>query len=130
MIKRLLPYANKIVGKYQSGFCRHKLTVDQLFSIRKMLEKIISHVNIISKRITYLSTSKRRTTVSTGKHYCHAMFEFDISLHLVKLIPETLIGAESCVRVQNNFSSPFNTNVGIQQGDLLPCIIFNIALKK
>ena len=35
----MTPYANEIIGEYQSGFRRNRSTVDHIFSIRQMLEK-------------------------------------------------------------------------------------------
>ena len=36
---KLVPYAEKITGEYQGGFWRGRPTVDQIFSVRQILEK-------------------------------------------------------------------------------------------
>jgi hypothetical protein len=36
---KLVPYAEEIIGKYQGGFQRGRSTVDQIFTMRKVLEK-------------------------------------------------------------------------------------------
>ena len=38
-LSRMTPYANEIIGEYQCGFRRNRSTVDQIFSIRQILEK-------------------------------------------------------------------------------------------
>ena len=35
----LVPYAEEIIGKYQEGYQRGRSTVDQIFSMRQILEK-------------------------------------------------------------------------------------------
>ena len=35
----MLPYAEEIIGEYQGGFQRGRLTVDQVLTVRQILEK-------------------------------------------------------------------------------------------
>jgi hypothetical protein len=37
---KLLPYAEKVIGNYQSGFRRGKSTLDPIYILRQILEKI------------------------------------------------------------------------------------------
>ena len=39
LLSRITPYANEIIGEYQCGFRRNRLTVDHVFSIQQILEK-------------------------------------------------------------------------------------------
>jgi hypothetical protein len=41
LAKRLEPYAEEIIGKYQCGFRRSRATTDQFFSMQIMLEKVL-----------------------------------------------------------------------------------------
>jgi hypothetical protein len=41
----MAPYANEIIGKYQYGFKRNISTIDNIFSIRKIFEKIWEYTN-------------------------------------------------------------------------------------
>lgn len=58
------------------------------------------------------------------------MEEFNIPMHLIKLVKETLSKVECKVKVQNNMSRSFQTHTGLRQGDSLSCLLFNIALEK
>ena len=40
LLSRMIPYANEIIGEYQCGYRRNRSTVDHIFSIRQILEKI------------------------------------------------------------------------------------------
>ena len=39
LLTRMTPYANEITGEYQCDFRRNRSTVDNIFSIRQILEK-------------------------------------------------------------------------------------------
>jgi sorting nexin-29 len=40
---RLLPYAEKAIGSYQCGFQQGRSTVDQIYTLRQILEKTTEH---------------------------------------------------------------------------------------
>ena len=39
LCERLKPFVNKLIGSYQSGFRPGKSTIDQIFTLRQILEK-------------------------------------------------------------------------------------------
>ena len=39
LLSRTTPYANEIIGEYQSGFRRNRSTINHLFCIQQILEK-------------------------------------------------------------------------------------------
>lgn len=43
LLSRLAPYADKIVGDDQAGFRRNTSTIDQIFSLRQILEKKLEY---------------------------------------------------------------------------------------
>ena len=59
-----------------------------------------------------------------------AFKEFRIPTHLIKLIQESLSRVECKVKVQKTMSCSFTTRTGLQQGDSLSCLLFNLALEK
>lgn len=124
---RLSIYCEGIIGGYQSGFRKGKSTVDQIFLLRQALEKTYeygmdTHHLFIDFKCAYDSID-RRSLYTT-------MREFDIPVHLIKLIKTTLSHVECKVKVQNSFSRSFQTRTGLRQGDSLSCLLFNIALEK
>jgi hypothetical protein len=43
LFKRILPHAGKVIGSYQCGFQKDRSIVDQIFSLRQIMEKSIEH---------------------------------------------------------------------------------------
>jgi hypothetical protein len=39
LLSRLIPYGEEVIGDYQCGFRRKRLTTDHIFSIRQILDK-------------------------------------------------------------------------------------------
>lgn len=124
---RLQPYAENIIGKYQSGFCREKSTIDQIFMLRQVLEKtheygIITHHLFIDFKSAYDSIDRIALY--------EAMKGFNIPAHLIRLIKETLSNVVCQVKIQKNMSRQFTTHCGLRQGDSLSCLLFNLALER
>ena len=52
LLSRMTPYANEIIGEYQCGFTRNRSTVDHIFSIRQMLQKMWEYNRDVSQLFT------------------------------------------------------------------------------
>jgi hypothetical protein len=63
---RLTPYVNEITGDHQCGFRRNISTSDQIFYIRKILEK---NGSIMGQCISYLLTSRKPMTQLREKFF-------------------------------------------------------------
>jgi sorting nexin-29 len=59
-----------------------------------------------------------------------AMEELQIPRKLISLVEITLRNARCKVKTPNGITDPFDTKKGLQQGDALSCMLFNIALEK
>ena len=124
---RLSPYAENIIGNYQAGFRANRSTIDQIFTLRQILEKtqeynIDTHHMFVDFKAAYDSVIRQ--------DLCEAMAELGIPEKLIRMVKLTLRNTECRVKVQNSISDPFNTRNGLKQGDALSCTLFNIALEK
>jgi sorting nexin-29 len=59
-----------------------------------------------------------------------AMEEFQIPRKLRSLVEITLRNARCKVKTPYGITDPFDTKQGLWQGDVLSCMLFNIALEK
>jgi hypothetical protein len=57
------------------------------------------------------------------------MEEFLIPMKLINLTKATLRNIKCRVKIQNQLSELFITEIGIRQGDALACLLFNVALE-
>lgn len=127
LYKRLVPYAEEILGEYQCGFRQQRSTSDQMFSIRQIMEKckefsVTTHHLFLDFKSAYDSVARKKLWT--------AMMELGVPLKLISLVKMTLTDINSRVRLRNQLSEPFETDTGLRQGDPLSTLLFNIALEK
>ena len=127
LFKRLEFYTSNIIGRYQCGFQKGKSTIDQLHTIRQILEKtkeynIDTYHLFIDFKAAYDSINREKLL--------EAMLEFNIPNKLISLTRMTLKGFLCRVKISSSLSEPFFTEKGLRQGDSLSCLLFNIALEK
>jgi sorting nexin-29 len=127
LFQRLQPYVEKLLGNYQCGFRNGKSMSDQLHSMRQILEKMreygLSTFNLfVNFKATYDSINRTQLF--------KAMEEFQISRKLRSLVEITLINVRCKVKTPSGITDPFDQKKGLQHGDALSCMLFNIALEK
>jgi sorting nexin-29 len=57
------------------------------------------------------------------------MSEFNISNKLISLTGMTMENTKSLIRIRSDLSDPITKKKGLIQGDLLACLLFNLALE-
>ena len=127
LCERLKPYLNNIIGSYQCGFRPGKSTTDQIFTLRRLLEKTLEfqidiHHLFIDFKQAYDSIN--RSSLFT------TMRSFGIPSKLNRLCWLTLANTNSVVKIGNDKSEQFVTMQGFRQGDALSCDFFNLCLEK
>jgi len=127
LFNRLLPYMEANIGDYQCGYRQGRSTIDQIFTVRQILEKCNEHNKdthhlFIDFKAAYESIDRSRLYAAMG--------ELNIPQKLIALVMTTLNNTQCRVKIQNRLSAPINTKNGIRQGDALACLLFNIALEK
>lgn len=127
LYERIRPYADKCVGAYQAGFQKGRSIVDQVFTLRQILEKTREH-NIGTYHL-FIDFKSAYDSVIRSKLY-QAMDELQIPPKIIRMVKATMAKVICRVRVQDELSEPFETDRGIRQGDSLACFLFNLALEK
>jgi sorting nexin-29 len=101
---RLKPHASQIIGQYQCGIREAVSTIDQIQTLRQILEKmefqIEPHHLFIDFKTAYDKVNRNQL--------CKAMLEFGIPLKLVRLTQATMEGTTAKVKVQNELSESFH----------------------
>lgn len=126
LCERLKPFVNELIGPYQCGFRPGKSTLDQMFTLRQILEKtqefqIDTHHLFIDFKVAYDSVDREQLY--------RAMSHLGIPAKLVRLCRMTMEKSRCSVKVGKNTTEPFDVEKGLRQGDALSCNLFNIALE-
>lgn len=113
LVQQLLPYTEQLIGPYQRGFMKGKLTVDQIFTLQQVLEKAREYK--IQTHHLFIDFKNAHDSVNRKELYA-ALENLKIPKKLVRLCWATLEGGCCMVR---QFSGEFLSTVGIRQGDRL-----------
>lgn len=127
ILSRLIPYAENVLGEYQAGFRANRSTIDQLFTLRQLLEKGWEYNRPIHN--LFIDFRQAYDSVERSQVW-NAMAEFSIPKKLIRMTKVCMEGGISKVRVNNKLSSSFEINSGLKQGDALSPLLFNLVLEK
>ena len=125
--ERLKPYLNNIIGSYQCGFRPGKSTTDQIFTLRRLLEKTLEFQ--IDTHHLFIDFKQAYDSISRESLF-NTMRSFGIPSKLNRLCWLTLANTVSVVKIGNETSEQFSTKLGFRQGDALSCDFFNLCLEK
>jgi len=126
IFNRMVPYAERVLGEYQGGFRHGRSTVDQIFTIRQILEKC--HEQSIETHHLFVDYEKAYDSVNRNELW-KAMREFGIPMKLIGMTRLTVQYTEGMVRIGGRLSPIFRINTGLRQGDLLSPMLFSLALE-
>ncbi|XP_043064519.1 uncharacterized protein LOC122320475 [Drosophila ficusphila] len=126
LCEKLKPHAEALIGPYQCGFRPGKSTMDQIFTLRQILEK--SHENQIDTYHLFVDYKAAFDSPRRDLLYA-AMSELGIPAKLTRLCRMTLSNTNSSVKVGHDQSETFNTKLGLRQGDSLSCMLFNLLME-
>jgi sorting nexin-29 len=124
---RLSGYTERIIGKYQCGFRKGKSTTYHIFTLSQIMEKTFEYQ--IGVHPLFIDFKSAYDSIHREKLLC-AMMEFGIPLKLIRLVKTTMTNVQCSVQIQSHLSEPICTTRGVRQGDVLACLLFNIALEK
>ncbi|XP_062141784.1 uncharacterized protein LOC133849679 [Drosophila sulfurigaster albostrigata] len=93
--ERLKPYTSTLIGPYQCGFRPGKSTIDQIFTLRQILEK--THENGIDTHHLFVDYKAAFDSPTRERLYA-TMSEFGIPAKLIRLCRMTLSSTISSVK--------------------------------
>lgn len=127
LCERLKPIVNNLIGPYQCGFRPGKSTIDQIFTLRQILEKTLekqidTHHLFVDYKAAFDSTIR--------SHLYETMSNFGIAAKLIRLCRMTLRNTSCAVLIGKDLTTPFETKRGFRQGDSLSCDFFNLMMER
>jgi hypothetical protein len=111
LLSRLIPYADEIIGEHQCRFRRKRLTTDEIFYIRHILEKKWGYNGIVHQ--LFIDFKKAYDSVRR-EVLCNILIEFGIPWKLVGLIKVCLNETYNRVRIGENLSDKFTVQNGLK----------------
>jgi sorting nexin-29 len=114
------------MGAYQAGFRKGKSTIDQLFTVRLILEKfweykIDGHQIFVDFKQAYDKIKR--------KNLYKIMLYFGIPEKLIRLTKATMEDSAVYVKIQTELTEQTTTRNGLKQRDGLALLRFNIVLE-
>ncbi|PSN43800.1 hypothetical protein C0J52_15500 [Blattella germanica] len=111
---------------HQCAFRRNRSTIDQIFSLRQILEKKWEYNGTVHQ--LYIDFKKAYDSIKREKLY-RILMNFGIPKMLVRFIGMCLNGTKIRVRVGKQVSDLFEIHNGLKQGDALSPLLFNFVLE-
>jgi len=114
LLSRLISHAKEIIGDHQCGFRRYRSTIDHIFCICLILEKIWEY----NEEVHQLCIDFKKAYDSGRREVLYKiLIEFGIPRKLVRLIKMSLTETYSRVRVDKNVPDRFPVRNALKQGD-------------
>ena len=112
LYRRLMKYTEKEIGNYQCGFRPDGSTVEQIFTLRRILQKTqeynISAYNLfIYFKSAYDSTNRQQVYI--------AMAELNIPSKIIKLMQIKMKNTLCRIKIQSDMSQEFKAVNGLRQ---------------
>jgi sorting nexin-29 len=127
LFRKLEPIVRGSVGKYRRRFIAGKSTSDQIFNLRKIMEKTLEYW--IKTYYLFIGLKAAYDSIN-GQNLYLAMRDMGIPAKLIGLTKLTMTNNCAMVKLRNVLSRQFDIREGVRQGDPLACLLFNISLEK
>lgn len=127
LCERMKPYMASNIGSYQCGYRPGKSTTDQMFILRRLLERTLEFQ--IDTHHLFIDFKKAYDSIQREELFS-AMSDFGIPAKLISLSRMTLNNIKCAIKTSGDPSATFETKIGFRQGDALSCDFFNICLEK
>jgi hypothetical protein len=124
--KRMEPEVDRLLGEYQAGFRKNRLTADHQFTLQQIIEKC-GEFNV-DLHILFIDFKKAYDSIKHSAIW-RALEDLGCPPKLIRMIQLTLKGANAKVRCGGSTSEGFPVGVGLRQGDGLSVLLFNVVLE-
>ena len=123
---RLKRYCEVMVGDYQSGFRTSRSTIDQIFTIRQIMEKCWEY----DKETWHAFIDFKQAYDSIHRESMWRILrEFRVPEKLLRLIDMCYRDMRCRVKIGAEVTDHFEVNNGLKQGCALSTLLFNLALE-
>jgi len=126
-LEKSKPYIKKITEVYQNGFRDGRSVIDNKFVLKIVNKKIWEYNQ--SVQYLFLDFQKAYDSLHTDMLW-KCMEEFKIPKKLINMCKISVQKTRSAVRIEGTLSFFFKNKTGLQQGDSLSPILFDLALQK
>uniref|UniRef100_A0A8D8TV43 Craniofacial development protein 2 n=1 Tax=Cacopsylla melanoneura TaxID=428564 RepID=A0A8D8TV43_9HEMI len=127
LLNRLLPYSEDLIGEYQTGFRKGRSTLDHIFTLRQVFEKLWEYNS--GGHFVFIDFKKAYDSVNRPCLF-KILKEFQIPTKLIALIADCLNNARCKIKMPNSNSEVFEVTSGLRQGDPISPILFNLMLER
>ena len=125
MSNRLHPHIEKILPESQTGFRTNRGTVDSIFSIRQLQEKVKEQQSKLY--VAFIDLTKAFDSVNRDALWA-IMKKFGVPIKFLTVCKSLHNNNKSRVSYHGSLSDPFLTNTGVRQGCVLAPLLFNIFM--
>lgn len=125
MSNRLLPYLDKLLPQSQCGFRPNRSTIDMIFALRQLQEKVIEQQEEL--HVAFVDITKAFDSIDRNTLW-KIMFRFGIPSKFVAICKSLHVNNWSRVAHNGKITDPFQTHTGVRQGCVLAPLLFNIFM--
>lgn len=119
-------HQKKLIRDEQIGFRKGRRTTDHMFILNTLIQKYVKNG---SKRLYACFVDFKRAFDSVSHlHLFYKLKKTGIGTKFYNVIKTLYCNTKTCVKVGNQRTSFFNSEVGVRQGDNLSPNLFNIYL--
>jgi len=115
------------MGDYQNGFRGGRSVIDNIYALETIKEKFWEYNH--SVQYLFIDFQKEYDSIHRDTLW-ECMKEFKIHTKLINMCKTSVQKIRSAVRIEGTVSSFFENKKGLNQGDPLSTILFNLALQK
>jgi sorting nexin-29 len=109
---KLEPYTENVIGEYQTSFRIGRSTIDQLFTVKQILEKCWEH----SIKVYQIYVDFKQAYDSINREMLYKiMYDVGITNKLVRLVRSTMKDSEAQMKIQTQLTAPFKIQQSLKQ---------------
>ena len=125
---RIMKWAeeNDILSDAQFGFRKNRSTVDAIFVLNAIINKMLNE-----RRRLYCAFVDLKTAfdhIYRNALWCK-LYKIGVNLKMVRIVKNVYSNVKSCIRHCNTFSDFFDCAVGLRQGEVLSPLMFFLLLR-
>ena len=125
MLGRIRAISSMVIPEYQAGFRPNRSTIDQIFTVRQIMEKYSE----LGRSIYHLFIDFKQAFDRIWREgLWHILLHFGIPSNLISLIKDMYKKFSSRVMTGEGLTESFKTSTGVLQGCLISPELFNLFL--